>query len=168
MKPHAVALRQRAARDYAGERSRPAATSAAVRRRMQSTGQRDTSAELRIRKVLHAMGLRYSIDRKPLMDLPRRADILFRRAKVAVFVDGCFWHGCPKHASWPATNSAFWRSKIIANRERDCDTNARLRARGWSVIRVWEHEDSEKAARRIACQVRLRLNPYSSRSTAAP
>src|SRR5688572_24838136 len=102
--------------------ARPTASSDVVRRRMQSTPQRDTPAELRVRRLLHASGLRYSVDAKPLPNSPRRADIVFRRAKVAVFVDGCFWHGCPLHASWPKANASFWRDKIIANRRRDKDT----------------------------------------------
>jgi len=124
---------------------------------MQSTPQRDTPVELRIRKLLHAMGLRYLVDSKPLEDSPRRADIVFRRAMVAVFVDGCFWHGCPAHGTWPKANEQFWRAKILANIARDADTNDRLRDRGWLVIRVWEHEDPSAAATRIARRVRSRL-----------
>ncbi|MBE0559079.1 MAG: very short patch repair endonuclease [Proteobacteria bacterium] len=136
---------------------RPPASSEAARTRMQSTPRRDTPAEMRIRKLLHAMGLRYSIDAKPLEELPRRADIVFRRAKVAVFVDGCFWHGCPEHGTWPRANDQFWRVKILANKERDSDTNNRLRDRGWLVIRIWEHEDPSVAAMRIKDEVHLRL-----------
>jgi DNA mismatch endonuclease, patch repair protein len=124
---------------------------------MRSTPQRDTPAELRIRKLLHAMGLRYSIDAKPLKNSPRRADVVFRRARVAVFVDGCFWHGCPDHGTWPRANEHFWRTKILANKERDADTNNRLRDHGWLVIRVWEHEEPFAAAKRIARRVRSRL-----------
>lgn len=138
------------------EMSRPLASSETARKRMQSTPQRDTPAELRIRKLLHAMGLRYSVDAKPLEDSPRRADVVFRRAKVAVFVDGCFWHGCPEHGTWPKANEQFWRAKILANIERDSNTNDRLRHRGWLVIRVWEHEDPSAAATRIARRVRSR------------
>lgn len=135
----------------------PLASSATVRKRMQSTPQRDTPAELRIRKQLHAIGLRYSIDVRPLLSLPRRADIVFRRSKVAVFVDGCFWHGCPNHGTWPKANRSFWRKKILANRGRDSDTDARLRAAGWVVIRAWEHEDPGAVARRVSARVRSRL-----------
>ena len=134
----------------------PSASSELARKRMQSTPQRDTPAELRIRKLLHAMGLRYLVDAKPLEDSPRRADVVFRRARVAVFVDGCFWHGCPTHGTWPKANKQFWRAKILANIERDADTNGRLRDRGWLVIRVWEHEDPSAAATRIARRVRSR------------
>jgi DNA mismatch endonuclease, patch repair protein len=124
---------------------------------MKATPPRDTSAELRIRKQLHAKGLRYSVDAKPLRDSSRRADLVFRKAKVAVFVDGCFWHGCPEHATWPKANKEFWRIKLLANRARDADTNNTLRSRGWSVIRVWEHDDPERAARKITQLVRARV-----------
>jgi len=137
---------------------RPPASSAAVRRRMRSTPQRDTPAELRIRRVLHAMRLRYAIDVKPLPDSPRRADIVFRRAKVAVFVDGCFWHGCPTHGSWPRSNAGFWRRKIQTNKARDADTNRQLREAGWLPIRVWEHEEPLRAAARIARRLRSRMS----------
>ncbi|MBZ0293501.1 MAG: very short patch repair endonuclease [Anaerolineae bacterium] len=140
------------------ELPRPLASSETARKRMQSTLQRDTTAELRIRKLLHAMGLRYSVDAKPLEDSPRRADVVFRRAKVAVLVDGCFWHGCPEHGTWPRANEQFWRAKILANIERDADTNDRLRDHGWLVIRVWEHEDPSAAATRIARRVHSRLS----------
>jgi DNA mismatch endonuclease (patch repair protein) len=136
--------------------ARPRASSRAVRERMRSTPQRDTPAELRVRRLLHAMGLRYLIDARPLQDSSRRADIVFRRAMVAVFIDGCFWHGCPKHGTWPKTNEHFWREKILANRARDSDTSVRLRQRGWLVVRVWEHEDPTRAAERVARRVRAR------------
>jgi DNA mismatch endonuclease (patch repair protein) len=143
--------------------ARPMASSEAARRRMQSTPQRDTPAELRIRKLLHAMGLRYLVDAKPLEGSPRRADVVFRRARVAVFVDGCFWHGCPEHGTWPKANEQFWRAKILANIERDAETNDRLRDRGWLVIRVWEHEDPSLAATRIARQVRSKVSMTTKR-----
>jgi DNA mismatch endonuclease (patch repair protein) len=133
---------------------RPPASSEAARLRMRSVGQRDTRAELRIRKLLHASGLRYLTDAKPLECSPRRADIVFRGAKVAIFVDGCFWHGCPDHGTWPQTNAGFWREKIRTNRARDIDTNERLEAAGWRVIRVWEHADRTEAAASIARAIR--------------
>jgi len=135
------------------------ASSLSVRKRMQSTPQRDTPAEMRVRSVLHAMGFRYSVDAKPLADSRRRADIVFRRARVAVFIDGCFWHGCPEHATWPRANARFWREKIQANRMRDSDTDQRLRERNWLPIRVWEHEDAQRAALRVARRVRARYGP---------
>jgi DNA mismatch endonuclease (patch repair protein) len=121
---------------------------------MKSVRQRDTAAELKLRSALHALGLRYRIDQQPLPGIRRRADIVFTRARVAVYVDGCFWHGCPLHATWPKENAEFWRNKIETNRRRDADTDTRLEEAGWRVIRVWEHEDAAIAARRIAAAVR--------------
>lgn len=78
-----------------------------------------------------------------------RPDIVFSRRRVAVFVDGCFWHGCPQHVSWPSSNREFWRNKIETNRVRDAKQDTALKAAGWTVIRVWEHEDIEDAVARI-------------------
>ena len=78
----------------------------------------------------------------------------FISAKVAVFVDGCFWHGCPTHATWPRANAAWWREKIEGNIRRDRNTDSQLRGMGWRVIRCWEHEDSTNVARRIARAIR--------------
>lgn len=112
--------------------------------------QRSTRAELDLRRALHAMGLRYRLQ-VPLLTKPRRvADIVFPKARVAVFVDGCFWHGCPLHGSWPKQNAKFWRTKIETNRARDLDTDHRLEALGWEVVRVWSHEPAEEAAERIS------------------
>ncbi len=123
---------------------------------MAVTGQRDTTAEMRVRRRLHAMGLRYRVD-YPVLERPRRrADLAFTGVRVAVFVDGCFWHGCPEHGSWPKSNSEFWSDKIETNRRRDRDTDDRLRAAGWEVIRVWEHEDARAASEKIARVVRAR------------
>jgi DNA mismatch endonuclease (patch repair protein) len=94
------------------------------------------------------MGLRFRVD-WPLPGTRRRADLAFTGAKLAVFVDGCFWHGCPDHMTWPATNAAWWRSKIEANIERDRNTDVLLQARGWTVLRFWEHESASRAAARI-------------------
>lgn len=126
-------------------------------RRMRLTGQRDTSAEMRIRRRLHGMGFRYRVDFPVLKRPRRRADLAFTRVQVAVFVDGCFWHGCPEHGTWPKSNVEFWREKIETNRRRDLDTNERLKAAGWEVVRVWEHEDPDEVVERIAELVRSRL-----------
>lgn len=121
-----------------------------VNRRMQRVRQKDTSAELALRRELHALGLRYRIQ-VPVLTKPRRvADVAFGGLRVAIFVDGCFWHACPEHATWPRQNAEFWRAKIVANQERDRDTNDRLRAAGWKVVRVWAHEPPERVARRVA------------------
>ena len=130
----------------------PTPSSDAARRRMEATGRKDTAAEMRVRRILHRKGLRYRVD-FPVLNKPRRrADIVFTKAKVAVFVDGCFWHGCPKHGTWPKAN--FWREKIETNQTRDRDTDERLKKVGWSVIRVWEHEDPDMVAKRIEKIVR--------------
>jgi DNA mismatch endonuclease (patch repair protein) len=113
---------------------------------------RDTAPELRIRSALHAVGLRFRVNARPVPTIARRADIVLRRARIAVFVDGCFWHGCPAHYRPPATNQAYWHPKIDANRRRDRDTDERLRAAGWAPLRIWEHEPVVDAVARIlAC-----------------
>lgn len=117
---------------------------------------RDTAAELQLRRRLFAAGLRYRVHRRPLPTLRRTADILFVRARIAVFVDGCFWHGCTEHKVAPKSNSAFWEQKIGANRRRDEDTRTRLEEAGWVYVRVWEHEDPETAAIEITHLVRQR------------
>ena len=117
---------------------------------------RDTKPEVLLRSILHGNGFRFRLHQRPVKDLPRQADIVFRRARVAVFVDGCFWHGCPQHASWPKNNAEWWRRKIEANRLRDADTDRRLRDAGWHVVRVWEHETAAEAAERVAEVVRRR------------
>lgn len=112
--------------------------------------QKGTRAEIDLRRALHAKVLRYRLH-VPLLKKPRRiADIVFSRAMVVVFVDGCFWHGCPEHASWPKSNVDFWREKIETNRSRDADTDQRLHALGRETVRIWEHEDASQAASRIA------------------
>ena len=124
---------------------------------MQSTRQRDTAAEVVIRRLLHARGLRFRVDRQLLPELRRRTDIVFKSARVAVFVDGCFWHSCPIHRTSPRANREWWAEKLERNRRRDEDTNRRLRAAGWLVVRIWEHETPAAAAARIARAVRGRL-----------
>lgn len=127
----------------------PAATSPDVRRRMQAQPSWDTKPELALRSALHRLGLRYFVHRRPLPGLRRQADVVFPTAKVAVFLDSCWWHGCPEHVTWPRANAEWWRAKIERNRERDADTNARLAEAGWLPIRVWEHERPAAAADRI-------------------
>jgi DNA mismatch endonuclease (patch repair protein) len=127
----------------------PAASSDAARNRMRATRQRNTAAELALRRELHAHGLRYFVDRRPLADISRRADVVFPGVRVAVFVDGCFWHGCPIHGTRPKSNADWWQKKLDTNRRRDKDTDRRLKAAGWRIVRVWEHEDAVEAARRV-------------------
>lgn len=121
---------------------------------MQGNRRRDTSPEMAVRRLVHARGLRYRVDVRPLPDLNRRADLVFTRARVAVFIDGCFWHACPEHFTVAKTNPEFWATKARANRERDADTDRRLTDAGWSVVRIWEHEDATDAADRVAAAVR--------------
>lgn len=121
---------------------------------MQSNKGRDTVPELKIRRLLHAAGLRYRVNRRPLATLRRTADIVFTRARVAVFIDGCFWHGCPDHYQRPNTNRAFWDPKVQKNRIRDAETTSKLAASGWTVLRFWEHEDPGTVAATIISAVR--------------
>lgn len=126
---------------------------------MQVQRTRDTAPELALRRVLHAQGLRYRVDRAPLPNLRRRADIVFGPARVAVYIDGCFWHGCPQHGHRPTSNAGYWAAKLERNRQRDADTDAQLAAAGWLVVRLWEHEPLEEVARRVADAVRERRPP---------
>ncbi|ADP84920.1 very short patch repair endonuclease [Pseudofrankia inefficax] len=118
---------------------------------MQLQRTRDTAPELALRRRLHGMGLRYRVDVQPLRDLRRRADLVFGPSKVAVFVDGCFWHGCPVHGNpRPAANTWYWPDKIAGNKARDTDTDRRLQEAGWAVVRVWEHDDPKTVAGQVA------------------
>lgn len=122
--------------------------------RMSRQATRDTEPELLLRHELHSMGLRYRVD-APLPGMPRRrADVLFTRAKVAVFVDGCFWHGCPEHKTSPTNNAAWWATKLARNIERDRETDAHLNSLGWTVLRIWEHDNMIQAATDIALVIR--------------
>ena len=134
----------------------PRASSDAARKRMLAAKGHDTKPERLLRSQLHRLGLRFRVQRKLLDRLRRKADIVFGPTRVAVFTDGCFWHGCPIHGTWPKLNADFWRDKIETNRLRDADTDARLTEAGWHVVRVWEHEDALEAARRIEDIVRGR------------
>ncbi|MGW3327081.1 very short patch repair endonuclease [Streptomyces virginiae] len=130
------------------------ASSDAVRAVMRANRGRDTRPELRLRSLLHRAGLRYRVSTRPLPGLRRTADLVFTKAHIAVFVDGCFWHGCPEHYRPSTRNSEFWQRKIETNRARDAETDLRLGEAGWNVVRVWEHEDPEEAARRVWTAVR--------------
>lgn len=121
---------------------------------MQGNRCRDTKAELAVRRIVHAQGLRYRVNAPPEPGIRRTADLLFTCARVAVFIDGCFWHGCPAHFTMPATNTEFWDAKIDRNRQRDADTTAALGDRGWVVLRFWEHEKPLSVASRIVEAVR--------------
>lgn len=131
-------------------RARAEAPTPEARRRMQQVRQKNTSAESALCHELRALGIHYRIQ-VPVLTKPRRvADVAFSGLRVAIFIDSSFWHGCPVHATWPKQNAEFWRAKIEANMARDNDTNERLHAEGWKVMRVWTHESPKIAARRIA------------------
>ena len=122
-------------------------------RRMAKVRQKGTGAEIALRRELYRRGLRYRVNFEVLKKPRRVADIAFPGLRIAIFVDGCFWHGCPEHATWPKQNAEFWLKKIEANRHRDADTNERLRRIGWTVLRFWEHEPVPSAADAIASLV---------------
>lgn len=122
---------------------------------MQGNRSRDTKPELAVRRILHAKGLRYRVSFRPLPTLRRTADIVFTRSRVAVFIDGCFWHGCPQHYRAPGSNVPYWTAKVSRNRSRDVETTELLEAAGWMVLRFWAHEDPATVAYEIGEAVRL-------------
>ncbi|WP_035795724.1 very short patch repair endonuclease [Kitasatospora mediocidica] len=113
---------------------------------MQGNRGKDTKPELRLRSLLHREGLRYRVSMRPVPTLRRTADIVFTKVKVAVFVDGCYWHGCAEHRNIPETNRGFWTKKIEGNKARDAETVRLLEQAGWTVLRFWEHVPPEEAA----------------------
>ncbi|PBC55120.1 very short patch repair endonuclease [Rhodococcus sp. ACPA1] len=125
------------------------ATDPATSARMRAQRRRDTAPELALRRELHRRGVRYYVDRAPVKGVRRRADLVFPRRKVAVYVDGCFWHSCPQHATFPKNNAQWWAEKLAGNVTRDRDTDARLTHAGWTVVRIWEHENPVVAADRV-------------------
>ncbi|ATY15652.1 very short patch repair endonuclease [Amycolatopsis sp. AA4] len=124
-------------------------TTSAVSARMSKQKSRNTGIEMALRKILHAAGYRYRVHRRPVKGVRREADLVFGPARVAVFVDGCFWHGCPEHGTWPKNNADYWRTKIETNRRRDANTDALLLEAGWLSVRIWEHEATDVAATRV-------------------
>lgn len=146
----------------------PLPSSEAAFRRMTRQRRRDTRPELLLRRRLHAMGLRYRVDFR-LPGIPRRrADIVFPRLKIAVLVMGCFWHACEAHGTAPVANSEWWSAKLAANVARDDDTRRRLRDSGWDCIEIWEHEDLDAAAARVATAVRVRRAAVDSAGRHSP
>lgn len=127
-----------------------------VSARMSRQASKDTGAELAVRRLLHAAGLRYRVEYPVPGMARRRLDVAFTRAKVAVLIDGCFWHGCPVHATQPKANAEWWRQKLDRNIARDRETTAHLVAQGWTVLRFWEHEDPDSVAARVSATVERR------------
>lgn len=117
------------------------ASSEHARLTMRANRSRDTKPEVAVRRELHRRGRRFRVAYRPLSEDRRRTvDIAFTRLKVAVHIDGCFWHGCAEHFVPPKTNATYWEQKIASNRARDLDTDRRLTDAGWTVLRFWEHE----------------------------
>jgi len=131
---------------------------AATTKRMKAVRRRGTRPELELRSELHARGLRYRVDTAPVPGFRRRADVTLSRARIAVYVDGCFWHSCPEHATVPKSNREWWEAKLAANVERDRKADRDLEQLGWEVVRIWEHEDMAEAAARIAALHSARID----------
>lgn len=124
---------------------------------MSRLGSRDTAPELALRSELHRRGFRFRIDRAPVPGVRSRADLVMGPSKVAVYVDGCFWHRCPEHGTMPKANADFWDRKLKRNQERDLEVDRLLDEGGWKVVRIWEHEAVSEAADRVEAAVRSRL-----------
>ncbi|MGW4426277.1 very short patch repair endonuclease [Streptosporangium sp. NPDC004631] len=131
-------------------RSETWASSDGVRASMRANKGRDTKPEIALRRAVHALGLRYRVSYRPLKAVRRTADLVFTKVKIAVFMDGCFWHGCPQHHTVAVTNASFWAEKVRRTQERDAETDRLLKEEGWLVIRVWEHQDPVQAAALVA------------------
>jgi DNA mismatch endonuclease (patch repair protein) len=139
--------------------ARPTPSSVGVSERMSRARRRDTEPEMLVRREAHRRGLRYRVD-APLPGMPRRrADMVFPRHKLAVFVDGCFWHSCPTHASVPRANRDWWVDKLKKNKQRDRETDANLMEIGWRALRFWEHENPGSVVDAIECAVRGQSPP---------
>ncbi|MGK5738124.1 very short patch repair endonuclease [Micromonospora sp. URMC 103] len=130
---------------------------------MRANKARDTNPERRLRSLLHKRGLRYRVNARLLPGLRRTADVVFPAARVAVFIDGCYWHKCPEHYRPAHINDRFWQEKIDGNRARDRETDQLLVDAGWTVIRIWEHEDPAEAANRVESVIRGATSARPSR-----
>ncbi len=124
-----------------------------VRRQMQRQRTSGTTAELAVRRALHRLGYRYRVDYQVLPDQRYRGDIVWRREHLVVFLDGCFWHGCPAHGTTPKSNTDWWSAKIEKNRERDLRATSLLSDAGWTVLRFWEHEPTNEIVTRIEAEL---------------
>jgi DNA mismatch endonuclease (patch repair protein) len=140
----------------------PPPSSEGARRTMLANRRRDTGPELAVRRLLHAQGLRYRVDFPPLAGLRTRADLVFTRARIAVFIDGCFWHMCPEHFVMPKSHLDYWRPKLVRNVERDRNADDALTAAGWRALRYWEHEDPQTVAADISRELHAIATPNGS------
>ncbi|MHB8689421.1 MAG: DNA mismatch endonuclease Vsr [Candidatus Dormibacteraceae bacterium] len=148
--------------DVVGSRGRLSwASSDAARNVMRANRKRDTGPELRLRRHLHRLGLRYRLGRRIAATPPVIPDLVFVRARVAVFVDGCFWHGCPTHGVQPRVNASYWSAKISLNKRRDRVADQNLVGLGWQAVRIWEHEDASEAAAKVEAIVRRHAAFYA-------
>lgn len=133
---------------------------------MRANRRRDTQPELAVRRLLHSQGYRYRVDFAPLGGR-RRADVVFTRLRIAVFIDGCFWHSCPVHSVPPKRNCDYWEPKLQRNVERDRETDALLRDAGWQVLRFWEHEQAISVTVAIGEAIAKRRGSVSSQRAGA-
>ena len=141
---------------------RPAASSERVRAFMSRQRTKDTGPERRLRSALHRRGVRFRLHRR---DLPGKPDLVLARLRVAVFVDGCYWHACPEHLVPPKSNAAWWSDKLAANVDRDRRNDVKLIELGWEPVHVWEHEDPEVVAEHLAARwhsVKTASNPIEA------
>ncbi|GAA2672879.1 very short patch repair endonuclease [Streptomyces violaceolatus] len=134
---------------------------------MRSNKGRDTKPERRLRSALHRQGLRYRVSVRPVPTLRRTADVVFTKYRVAVFMDGCYWHGCPSHGSMPSSNRDFWVAKIEGNKRRDAETDRLLVEQGWFVVRVWEHTAVEDAVTLVRLALEESKSHFSPRAIRA-
>ncbi|MFC4858745.1 very short patch repair endonuclease [Actinophytocola glycyrrhizae] len=136
---------------------------------MSNTRGRDTSPEMAVRRALHRMGLRYRVNYRPVPGVRRTVDIVFTKQRIAVLIDGCFWHGCPEHYR-PATGSRsrFWADKIEGNQRRDRESSEVFSSAGWLVLRFWEHEDPVTVANRISSAVHEATHRTTSLASVSP
>jgi DNA mismatch endonuclease (patch repair protein) len=135
---------------------------------MRSVRQRDTALELDLRSALHRLGLRFRLHRRIIPNRTRTVDIVLLSERVAVFVDGCFWHSCPEHKTLPKSNRTWWREKLRSNVLRDRQSDRILRKLGWEVLRVWQHDNFERAALRIQKVVMHRRRQLIQRGQMKP
>jgi DNA mismatch endonuclease (patch repair protein) len=131
---------------------------------MQGNRSKDTKPEIALRRALHARGLRYFKNRRPISTVRRTADIVFPTARLAVFIDGCFWHGCPEHHTVAKTNADYWSAKVQRNRSRDEETDVLLADAGWKVLRIWEHVAPAEAADLVEAAVTTARAATAARS----